>query len=178
MVLSCNTIKQEIQIKQFESKKEITLWYSKKMKTISVISIPIQTEITNFFSKKITFLNYKYIYGNKLKGNPMKMYLVKNNKLIKQSISRKKPINAKSSKQFLIYTKHFVDTVKYSRSYFNPYIKKMLRENKDTLHIGTVSEFKQKHSKLFKKLTENDSISIQFLDNDKFGERITIPVKW
>ncbi len=54
----------------------------------------------------------------------------------------------------------------------------MLAENKDTLHIGTVKEFKQKHTALFHKLTKGDSISIQFLDNNKLEERITVPVEW
>ena len=54
----------------------------------------------------------------------------------------------------------------------------MLVENKDTLHIGTVDEFKKRHKALFEKLTNGDSISIQFLDGKKLGERITVPVEW
>ena len=37
----------------------------------------------------------------------------------------------------------------------------MLAQNKDTLHIGTVQEFKKKHKKLFELFTKNDSLSIQ-----------------
>lgn len=54
----------------------------------------------------------------------------------------------------------------------------MLAENKDTLHIGTVREFKKRHENLFKYLTKNDSISIRFLEGKSLGKRLTIPVKW
>ncbi len=73
---------------------------------------------------------------------------------------------------------HFLDSTKSIQQQFKPYIEKILKENKDTLHIGTVAEFKKKHKELFEKLTKNDSISIQFLDGKKLGERITVPVEW
>ncbi|MFL0083373.1 hypothetical protein V2665_10375 [Tenacibaculum maritimum] len=54
----------------------------------------------------------------------------------------------------------------------------MLTTNKDTLHIGTVTEFRQKHPKLFQQLTKDDRISIQFLEGKKLGKPISIPVTW
>lgn len=54
----------------------------------------------------------------------------------------------------------------------------MLAEKKDTLLIGTVTEFKIKHKELFERLTKNDSISIQFLDGKKLRKRVTVPVEW
>lgn len=57
----------------------------------------------------------------------------------------------------------------------------MLSLKKDTLHIGTVDEFKQTYKELFESLTKNDSISIQLLDSSTksgLGKRIAVPVKW
>ena len=57
----------------------------------------------------------------------------------------------------------------------------MIHLKKDTLHIGTVKEFKEKHRELLNKVTNEDSISIRFIDkNTKYGlsKPISIPVNW
>lgn len=168
----------QVTIKQLSSSEHVILYYSKKLKTISVISFPISLNFINKTSKDRLFLNYKYLYGNQHSGNPMVMYSLKNNTPIRQSVSAKKNIKPKDSNQYFVRSKHFVDTTKFNDSFFKPYIQKLQTENKDTLHIGTVAEFEKKHKALFETLTKNDSISVQFLDGDKFGERITVPVKW
>ncbi|MBL4559645.1 MAG: hypothetical protein JKX79_01535 [Labilibaculum sp.] len=177
----CKPILEITKIEQLDSKQGVILWHSVKMNTIWAISLPIEIKITNSSLKKRSFLNYKYIYGNQLKGKAMKLYSLEKGKVIQNSISKKNNLNAESSKIYLIYSKHFVDTVKFSNIFFKPYIEKMLRLEKDTLHVGTVVEFKKKHKELFESLTKNDSISIRLLDpNSKsgLGERIVVPVNW
>ena len=90
----------------------------------------------------------------------------------------KKVIKSSDTISFVSFTSHFINNEDSIQQQFKPYIEQMLKENKDTLHVGTVSEFKQNHKELFEKLTKNDSISIQFLDGKKLGERITVPVEW
>ncbi|OEK08609.1 hypothetical protein A8C32_03935 [Flavivirga aquatica] len=177
-LVNCSSTKESIKVEVHESNQDIILFYSKKMNAIWAISLPFNVEIINTFSEDNAFLNYKYMYGSELKGKAMKMYLIEEERLLKQSISKIKYIEAKSSKEYLVRSKHFVDTTKYNRLFFKPYIEKILSLKQDTLHIGTVSKFKQKHKELFEKLTKNDSISIQFFDEDKFGEKITVPAKW
>ncbi len=178
-LVSCKTTKELVEIKFSKSNQEVTLFYSKKMKTISVISLPSEISIKNPSYKEKSFLNYKYIYGNSLKGNSMKLYLVEKEKLLKQSVSKVKYIDAKSSKKYLITSKHFVDTTKFNRSFFKPYIEKMTQLKQDTLNIGTMSEFAIKHNELQNWLTKNDSISIQTLKSkSKFGKTIKIPVEY
>lgn len=92
----------------------------------------------------------------------------------------KKNIPSKSSVNYILYTRHFLDSTKSVQQQFKPYIEKMLSSGKDTLHIGTVAEFKKKHKELFESLTKNDSISIRFLDSSTksgLGERIAVSVK-
>ena len=127
-------------------------------------------------NSKKGFRNYTYKYGSDLKGNPIQLYLITENAYVKQSFSEIKHIDRKN--QYLIKTKHFVDTTKFNKILLKPYLGKMLAEGKDTLHIGTVAEFKKRHKALFEKLTKGDSLSIQFLDGKKLGERITVPVAW
>ncbi len=176
---NCNSTKQPLKAKVIKSNEDITLFYSKKMKTIWAISLPIYTKISNPSSERKAFLHYKYIYGNELKGKAMKLYLIEKEKLLKQSVSKVKYIDAKSSKKYLITSKHFVDTTKFNRSFFKPYIEKMTQLKQDTLNIGTMSEFAIKHNELQNWLTKNDSISIQTLKSkSKFGKTIKIPVEY
>ena len=177
--MSCKTVNEPIKIKFSESNEEVTLFYSKKMNAIWAISLPFNVEITNPSSEEKAFRNYTYNYGNQLKGKAMKMYLINNETLLKQSVSNVKFINVKSSERYLITSKHFVDTTKFNRHFFKPYIEEMRKLKQDTLNIGTVSDFSKKHSKLFKWLTYNDSIMIQPMKpKSGFEKEIRIPVEY
>ncbi|MCD9611695.1 hypothetical protein LVK02_12030 [Tenacibaculum maritimum] len=100
--------------------------------------------------------------------------LFKNNTRISNNL--KKNINLNEAIVFESLTRHFIDTSTSIQTKLKPYLKKMLTTNKDTLHIGTVTEFRQKHPKLFQQLTKDDRVSIQFLEGKKLGKPISIPV--
>ncbi len=176
--ISCNAPKESIKIDFINSTNEITLFYSKKMKAIWAISFPMNINIDCSKSKNNSFRNYSYKYGNNLKGKGMKLYSVENDKFIKQDFTKIKILKKDKKNKFLIISKHFIDTTKSNSIYLKSYLEKMLKEGKDTLHIGTVSEFRTKHKELFEELTKKDSISIQFLNGKKLRERITVPVEW
>lgn len=162
--MSCKTVNEPIKIKFSESNEEVTLFYSKKMNAIWAISLPFNVEITNPSSEEKAFRNYTYNYGNQLKGKAMKMYLINNETLLKQSVSNVKFINVKSSERYLITSKHFVDRTKFNRHFFKPYIEKMQSLKQDTLNIGTISQLKAKHKDLLDQLIKNDSVSFLFYD--------------
>lgn len=177
---NCNSTKQALKIKSIKSEHDVTLFYSKKRKTITFISLPSEIIIENPSTKKKSFTDYWYIYGNKSKGNFISLYLIENEKLTKQSISKIKHIEGNSSKKYLITSKHFVDTTKFGRFFLKPYIEEMIRLKQDTLNVGTMSEFSKKQSKLIKWLTNNnDSIKIQpFKLKSGFEKEIRIPVEY
>lgn len=179
-IISCKTVKEPVKIKFNKSNQQVTLFYSKKMNTVSVISLPFDLEITNPSYEKKAFRNYTYKYGNILKGNPIKLYLVNNKDLVKQSFSKSKYISSKKTNKYLIKSKHFIDTTMFNKTFFKPYIEKMQNLDQDTLNIGTISELKLKHSDLLNELIKNDSLFFLFInEKSKSGfERKTIPIEY
>lgn len=179
-LVACTTIKDSIKITQKETVFPVYALLSSDTKRIVRLCFPNEIKIENTSSNKKSFIKINYEYNSIANsiGNFIRLYKEKNNSLEKISNNKKKTIFPKENKDFIFYTVHYIDTSSLFRNELKYYNEKMLQENKDTLHIGTVSEFKTKHKELFEKLTKNDSISIQFLDGKKLGERIIIPVKW
>jgi len=178
-IVCCTNNKNTIDIIQSSNNNQVIIRISKKHQKIFRVKLPVKLELKNNSIKNREFLSIRYGYGSiKNKGVIEFIFKKVNNKLIELKNNQKKLIKSYSSKNLIIYSSHKLDSTKSTQQQFKPYIEKMLSQNKDTLHIGTVSEFKKKHKELFEKLTKNDSISIQFLDGKKLGERITVPVKW
>ena len=178
---NCDSIKRNIIINQKKTTTTIIIKSSLKDSIIYNIKIPNRLKIKNKSLLNESFIMIEYLYKDSLSNwanRNIELYKVKGKKLERISNNKKKTIPSNESLEYIYYTRHFIDSTKSIQEQFKPYIEKMLAENKDTLHIGTVDEFKQKHKELFKKLTKNDSISIQFLDGKKLGERITVPVAW
>lgn len=199
---SCKTIKETIRIEQLSTELPVVLKYDNKNKTIWSIRIPIKIKLTNssFKSRKFSRINYLYNPEENW-GNSPTIYLVNNSKLSKVNKSNIYNINGYSSKEYILYTQHFIDTIKYSSTYFKDYIYKIKANNNDTLAVKSIKEFKNKHSKLVKYLLENNFINISFIKSygkeyeqevGVFGEKgtvkkqyrkvnyegIKIPVEW
>ncbi|OEK08611.1 hypothetical protein A8C32_03950 [Flavivirga aquatica] len=180
-MFNCSSTRENVIINQYKTNYNIIIKSAKDNKRdIINIQFPNKVVIKNNSFYEKSFNQIRYIYENIPIGRDYRIGLFQEieNNLKKISNSSKKSILSKKNQSFIIYTRHFLDSTKTTQQQFKPYIKRMLAENKDTLHIGTVKEFKIKHKELFEKLTNNDSISIQFLDDGKLGERITVPVKW
>ncbi|MCF6351117.1 MAG: hypothetical protein L3J23_08850 [Flavobacteriaceae bacterium] len=180
----CKTINHKINITQKKVNNEIIIRSANDNKNrILRIQFPNEIILTNNSSIKYDLLTINYKYNNipSNKNLNLGLYVNKNGTLKKVINNKIKKISSKDSLNFILYTRHFVDSTKLTQQQFKPYIEKMLRLNKDTLHIGTVSKFKQKHKELFEKLTKNDSISIRFLDKSKksgLGKKITVAAEW
>ena len=179
LFLSCSSSKSKIEISQSKSNSSIIIYLSRK-NTIIIVQFPNEITIKNnsFNKKSFVKINYKYNKEPRQRNLRIKLFRNEKGKLTSISTTGKKSIHRGDSLKYFYFTRHFIDSSKATQQYFKPYIAKMLKENKDTLHIGTVAEFKEKHKKLFKKLTQNDSISIRFLNGKKLGKRVTVPVEW
>lgn len=184
--ISCNSNSHKyLEINQNNTELPIILRLAKDDKSHLIriqFSRKIQLINKSLFNKSFVRINYHY---NKTvpMGRDLGIGLFEHDcdNLISISTRGEKNILSKSSANYILYTRHFVDSTKSIQQQFKPYIEKMLKLGKDTLHIGTVAEFKQTHKELFESLTKNDSISIRLLDSSTksgLGERIAVPVKW
>ena len=181
LFLNCKSVNNKILVTQKKVNHEIMIRLAKDNKNrVLRIQFPNKIVLTNKSSKDRDFLTIDYKYNNIPSNRNLNLgiYVNENEKLKRVRNNKKKTILSNSSLSFILYSRHFVDSSKQTQQQFKPYVKKMLAANKDTLHIGTVDEFKLKHKKLFEKLTNNDSILIRFLEGKKLGERITVPVEW
>ncbi len=177
----CKSIDNNITITQKEASQEIILRTAKDVKNYVIrIQFPKEIIISNNSLYTFDILSLHYMYNNipSNRNLDLGLYITENDTLKMIMNNKSKLIFPKKELRFIIYSRHFVDDTKSIQEEFKPYIQKMLAQNKDTLHIGTVQEFKKKHKKLFELFTKNDSLSIQFLEKYKFGELITIPLKW
>nr|WP_320117752.1 hypothetical protein [uncultured Marinifilum sp.] len=183
LLINCESIQNTITINHSNTYFPIIVRMTKEDNSIIGIRFPNKITVENKSLFKESFVKIEYRYKNiPLERNyGIGLFEQENGKLIKTSNNKKKTISSKGSIEFVYYTRHFVDSTKSIQLQFKPYIDKMVRLGKDTLHIGTVDEFKQTHKELFESLTKNDSISIRFLDSSTesgLGERIAVPVKW
>ena len=182
MVFNCNSIEKNIKIIQKQAFREVIVKSSLEKNIVFSIKIANRLEIKNkALLNEFSFIKINYLYSDSLSkwaNRNIELYKLNKEKLKRISNNKKKTVPSKGNLEYIYYTRHFIDSMKTTQQQFRPYIEKMLKENKDTLHIGTVADFKVKHKELFEKLTKNDSISIRFLDGEKMGERITVPVEW
>ena len=182
LALSCKTSQKSIKIFSNITDNRIILRLAKdNLNRVITIQFPNKIEIMNDSFGEESFVMIDYIQGNFFRTRRnfrIELYTINKDILNPTSNNQKRTIPSKASLQYVFYTRHFVDSSKTSQEQFQSYVQEMLEENKDTLHIGTVSDFKKNHKELFERLTKNDSISVQFLDGNKFGEHITVPVEW
>jgi hypothetical protein len=165
-------------IKTFDTDQQVVIRYNVKYDYIFRVNLPIGINFQNRFTDNKFFIKVKYKYEPYSEGIGEDLYQFDLTKWIKIKNNKKKNTDLFEKNNLSLYSWYRLDSTKATQQQFTPYIKKMLAENKDTLHIGTVKEFKKNHGELFKALTKGDSISIQFLDGKKLGERITVPVVW
>ncbi|MFA9372112.1 MAG: hypothetical protein ACERIH_10420 [Labilibaculum antarcticum] len=183
LFFSCNNNEQAITINCDNTIDPIIVRMTREDNSIISIKFPQKILIQNNSFFKKSFIKIEYRYNNIPLGRNygIGLYEQKNEILVKISNNKKKTISPKNQLVYVLYTSHYIDSTKSVQQQLKPYVEKMLRLKKDTLRIGTVVEFKQKHKELFENLTRNDSVSIRFLNSSTksgLGERIAVPVKW
>ncbi|CAA0159649.1 hypothetical protein R5N98_05940 [Tenacibaculum maritimum] len=171
----CNSNKHTIELTQLTTTYPIILYMNKEYNEVVRIKFPLKVQLTNnsYSSKTFASIQYKYLPYEKGIGNPL--YIEKNNTLIRIKQATKKYLAPLEKKEYIIYTRHRMDTSKYIQQQFKPYIDMMMAKKTDTLTIGTINQFKQKHRKLLLSLTKQDRIYINIW---KSKNDISIPVKW
>ena len=174
LLLSCRTSEKTIEINQLKTNYEIVVLLNKEHKKIALIEFPVKIKLKNnsISEKSFSSINYKYFPYEKGIGVPL--YVEQNDKLIRIKQSKKKEIQSKGIQEYIIYTRHRVDTSRSIQKSFNSYIDKMISSNLDTLTIGTVDEFKKSNRKILDILTDKDSISVDMWN----AKNIVVPVAW
>ena len=175
LICSCSS-SNNIILGRKDSDKPVVLRMNAKQKVITVIELPFILRVQNTSIFKKEFGQIIYEYGFKEKGAGIFLY-ENDNKITNNQL---KSVGLKGSLQYLVYSGHFTDFTEFTQQQLKPYVTKMLELDQDTLHVGTVAEFKKRHPELFKMLTENDTISIRHLKgrNSGLGERIATPANW
>lgn len=180
ILLGCKKENTNLKVEQvLKNENDIVLRYSDKRKQFWSIQFPLKFEITNSSSNKKKFLSCNYIYNNQIGNNSSLFTIKENGKLLRLSSSEIKKIKPGQKTYYLIYSQHIIDTSSYNRAFFKPYLEELKNKNQDTLAVGTLEAFKQKHPEFLKSLLEGDSLNLQFLSpNSKFEKPIKIPVTW
>ena len=181
LFINCKSTEEAIQIEQLETILPVIIQYDSKKQRVWSIDFPIEVEINNKSFKKKIFTQYDYYYYNEFKGKALRVYEDANGILQQKSRAEKKHIVPFSSKTFILYSRHFIDTNRVTQLVFNSYVDKMMSFNQDTLAVGSISKFKTKHPKLVQQLLTKDSISFWFLTpdiKDRYAVDIKIPVKF
>ncbi len=182
LLLCCSSNHESLEVIQETTDYPITLRLSPKYKKIIGIKFPQRIKIKNRTIKRIAFVKIDYEYNSipKKRSYGISLFKEESGYLKKISNNKKKEIAPYNEREYVFYTRHFIDTISSIQNVLKPYITKMIELNQDTLSIGTISEFKRSHNDLLKILTKNDSISIRLIDkNTKSGlsKSFSYPIK-
>jgi len=181
--ISCNGNQQNhIEINQKNTELPIIFRLAKDNNNrIITMQLPVEFAIKNSNFKEITFLRMYYNYNNipinRKGGFGISLFKRKNGMLCKVKNSKIR-LKGNTVLDYVCYSSHFIDSIQSVKLHL--YVKEMDISNKDTLSIS-ISEIRMKNGDLFESLTQNDSISIQFLNSSTksgLGERIAVPVNW
>ncbi|CAA0183515.1 Probable lipoprotein precursor [Tenacibaculum maritimum] len=187
LLISCKT-KTPIVKLTTSDKYPVILLPSKKNKGVWDISFPFNIAITNpsYKTKRLSYYkyycNYYYLKKEKKICGKGLMYKLDKGNLLKKSIWEDKDIPWKTTKKYVFYSRHYLDTLKYPRSFFKEYYQKLKESGlKDSLPVGTLAEFKKKHPKILEDLLKKDSIYFRFPfpKRDKvkgYSEGVKVPV--
>ncbi|MDE1208242.1 hypothetical protein [Tenacibaculum larymnensis] len=174
--IACSSNKK---VSSFKPSSPVIVMMSKPHKKVYRIDIPFGIKIKNSSPSKLSFVTINYNYFLNKKGIGEDLFIYNDaEELVEIENNQIMSISPFLTNKYIIYSRYQIDSSEVTQKELKPYILKMLKNNLDTFRIKSVLEFKKKHAALFEKLTKGDSISIQFLDNGKLGEYVTVPAKW
>lgn len=138
--------------------------------------------ITYYYSKKY---GKKYMSGlGEWGGIGIRVYKVKGDSLHRFKVSDSNILKEMESDMFIVYTGHDINTESTKQQLeLMPYLDYMKHLGKnstnDTLALGTLEKFKERHPELIKTLLEGDSISFRISDIDNKNDTlIVLPLKY
>ncbi|MCV6630946.1 MAG: hypothetical protein OIF50_13930, partial [Flavobacteriaceae bacterium] len=125
------------------------------------MSIPGKLTISNNTYNTIVCRRLHYIYDSIIDMPSKNFKVFKDGKRI--ILSNYMDIDKKRNIFFNYYTRHAI--FRLPQDQLDSYTEEMQSKNQDTLHIGTIEEFKKKHPGFLEKLTKHDSIQISIRRN-------------
>lgn len=184
--IACSQTKEPISIEQVSSNYSTILYANLQEEKIEGARFYLTFNITNNTNEEVNLSFPEYIYNGKLSRDPFKrwrtvtpIYFNKNNKL--EIVFGNKEIEGldkleNKPKQYVFVAGNVLSEDSSVQALFKPYLDQMKAENKDTLHIGTISELKAENSPILQAL-EGDSIIISFGRNDIYIDPIPVQIK-
>ncbi|CAL2104601.1 hypothetical protein [Tenacibaculum sp. 190130A14a] len=174
--IDCKSPEPSIEISTTEE-NEVVLWKSKKNNRFWAVSIPFKVIIKNTSNKEKILTYYEYECNKLNKCKSGFLYSFRDSIHIKETLG-KKILNPKSTKKYLFYSKHILDSTLYPKDLFRDYLKINTIKNIDSIPIGTISKFKDRYPKLIENLFKNDSIYFRFLNinNKRYSDGYRLPI--
>lgn len=176
---SCVSI-DEVNIKQIPSKYPIVLKKGRNSNMITTVKFPLTFEMSKKTLKKVQFINAGYWYNNKYFnrdswGSGVTTYYIDEDTL-KMNI-KVQNINFRK-KLFITYTSHRPNYNDGDElfDFFKPYLDKMKKEKKDTLHIESIDILKNKNLKIINNFLLGDSLLFRIENNNKIVPYV-VPVQ-
>ena len=178
----CSNMNNEdpVQITQLNSDYHIIIKGDTINNRIVYVQFFLKYEIKkiNEIFMRVSLPHYYYNCKNKWVSNELLYSRENNDTLIYINKSKKRILETNESIECVVKTVHYADTTKATQVLFVPYIDKMKREGKDTLHIETVQQLKQTKPELINKLLKGDSIVFNFaLEKGIYWEKLAIEVE-
>ena len=179
VIENCASNKKDlISIKQVKSPYQIAIERDKN-NIISHVYLYLTYNIHKSSSKSIRLSTPSYYnkYNRLTTWKSAILYSMEPDTLLfVNSVYNKKRFIDYDDQNYVVYAVNYIDTIKSKQAVFIPYIEKMRIENKDTLHIGTIQEIRDKNPELVNGFLQGDSIRFVFY-YDKGYHTITLPVE-
>jgi len=184
--IACSQNKEPVTVEQVPSNYSSILYANSKEGKIISVKFYLTFDITNNTDDEISLSFPEYISkGTLLKQlyrgwrTVIPVYFNQNENL--EIVFGNKEVEGleklkNTPKEYVFVARHEFSQDSSVQSLFSYYLEKIKIENKDTLHIGTITELKQKGSPILQSL-EGDSILISFGRNDIYLDPIPVQIK-
>jgi hypothetical protein len=175
-----------IKIEQIASHHQVVIKYNNKHDKIDLINFPFAFEFKNnsLISRYIDRVDYFYHSYLEDDYSPYcRLYYNMNNELVNgYEIRRNARLSNILKKPHIIVVESYheifrIDTTNAIQRHFQPYVERIKQSDTDTLHIGTIQEFVQRHPQLAETLLKADSITFR-VDADKRTWYVDLPIKY
>jgi len=182
--IACSQNKEPISIRQIESNHSVVLGADLDDDRIVQVKFYLTFDITNNTEDYVSLSYPEYMYNSKFvreisrgwRGGSLIYYY--SNDTLMSTTGKNKQLGQleKIPKKYVLLVSHTPSQDSITQSMFSSYLEKMKIENKDTLHIGAISELKAKNSPIVE-LLEGDSILLSFGRNDIYINPILVQIK-
>ncbi len=161
-------IENDLNIIVNETNEPLILRYNKKNNTIAMVMFPYNIMIYNNTDAKHIIERCYYLYRRKNgrgegKAGGLLHYKTDKNLYSFIEYSEKKLIKKNDSLDYLLYSLHTLKEKNIEQQQaLGVYKEEMRAQQKDTMHVGSLEEFRKKHPKLTEYFLESDLIRVDY----------------